>query len=273
MFAKRFDVRALALIAVLTLAYLLNPWADRPPERPGLTHLLNVKATLAFDGEVMEIDRTILCSAQEKATLTSAWATQLLPFQTMISEPTKDGGLLAIRISWTWCLLGQDVWVPGVEPGKELKAPEEHLPRFLWVDAPDPKERMWGEYYFSETALENPGNRLKILSPFRFSVPEHPPSPEAFEAALEQRKTEKALWPDGFPELVVDLSVYVFPKEEWSDLHKLERWLEMAKDRARLGAFDNVDPERLVDFLNRLPEEPGLHRCTRRQKRTIGCSP
>lgn len=204
---------------------------------------------MEFDGDRIDFDELVFCGQREAGTLTARPSMQSLPARSIVSRPTVDGGLLAFRLSWVVCSLGQSVWRAGVTPETEFRAPPEYLPPFLWVDAVVQHERTYGKEYLSESYFDALYARRRLLSPMRFSIPEHPPSEALIREALVQADREKARWVNdpakaGYKDLRADAFMFALPEAEWRDVEGI---------RERVSPSIPAEPEKLVEYLDAFP--------------------
>lgn len=166
------------------------------PKTSSTAHIVQVTAKLTFDRIPVEIDQLVSCGIRRTGTPTAGPFTILIPnrdghFPTEI----PGGGMIVMRLNDQICALQGDKWGSGF-PNRE--APEGWTPLLTWYDHRDLMQATEGIIYVSETALEAPNGRLKIIEPFRANVPEHPPS-EALIAEMLRQEEMQSLQPPGFP--------------------------------------------------------------------------
>lgn len=197
----------------------------REPTRHSLSHVVRVTATLSFDGHEVVLDDLIDCSAlwRETGDHRGYRDPVLKPSRTWIATPLPQGGMIVWLATDLVCFLMGDTWGSSRQP--EASVPPGWTPELHWYDHRDPQQAREGIIYVSETAITAPEGRLKILEPFRFTIPEHPASEPLIAEAARQTE-ERDFWL-GRPTSSLEKSSFFsfgrvpwtlrIPEQEWRD--------------------------------------------------------
>lgn len=233
---------------VVHLALNSIAWADTNGDRFSYEHLFRVTAKLEFDGQEIIVDDLIDCRSDYEG---PAYRAVQLPFETsrwQLPYPTADGGVLVINIMPNTCAAHADKWA-GV-PDVDAVFPDGWVPFMHWYDKRDPLKATFGEFYWSQAALEAVSGRLKVVENFQILYPDQ--SDEVVSLASRQA-VEREVWVGERPRVsgalfLRQLPVYYrLPRELWAN----EPEYRMAPDRPS-------DVVGLRAFLDQLPKREGL---------------
>ncbi len=194
--------------------------ADAEPS-DDYTHLLRIQVAVELDGKRIDLDNTIFCGNRPYGTDEIRKTKKPLPIQYRVLHPAGEAGLIIYNVSWILCSLGQSVWRPGITPEREFKAPEGYLPVFSWYNSKDLSDATFGEMYVSETSVTAPNARLRLLSPMRFSIPDHPPTRQQVLDAV--RRADIAVDHMRKRKLGVSGILITIDESDWSDAGELRQ--------------------------------------------------
>lgn len=221
-----------ALIAATTLLTACDAQDRRAgfPRYPG-DHVINVTATLSFDGEIIEVDHLVDCQGGLVSRSPDGQGFfQFEPDRYAIIDETAAGGMIMVPVRRGWCFLYESQWNQGIEDvvfiGEELRLPDGWVPVIEWRSERDPVkwvESGEGIGYVSMTAIENPNGRLRILEDFEITVMPLDDEAAVIEAARQAEEQDLGL---GSGEVRVQnrflgsdmRTVLRLPRDQWQSL-------------------------------------------------------
>lgn len=171
------------VIACLLVAGCARAESGKPLKRHPLAHVVQITASLTFDGKPVRIDDLIDCHAGYTGTPTSSPYMVFRQNRHRITHEVPGGGMISFGVSRELCYVNRDQWGRG---GASYSAPAAWTPVLEWYDHRDVMQRREGIIYLSETALTDPNGRLRITEPFTVRTPEHPASPALLAEAARQ---------------------------------------------------------------------------------------
>ena len=204
-------------------------------KRHPLAHVVRITATLEFDGERVQIDGLIDCYAGYTGTPTSSPRMVFKSRRSNVFSMLRGGGMIGFRVSREMCYLNGSEWGSALP---EKRAPDEWTPVIEYFDHRDLRLAETGIIYLSETALTDPNGRLKIVEPFRVTIPEHPASPELI-ARADAEHTTNDLWPNAELNKNSYVSIYAYRRLEWMLRFPEDRW-RSPRDTERYRRFKVV---------------------------------
>lgn len=232
------------ILSAITTAAL----AESSQQRFPYEHVFRVTATLTFEGEEIDVDDLIDCRSDYDGPASRAVQ---LPFETsrwQLPYPTADGGVLIINIMPNTCAAYAEKWA-GVSDSNAV-FPDGWVPFMHWYNKRDPLKASFGEYYWSQAALESASGRLKVVENFQILYPDQS---DEIVALAAQQTIERDIWIGEKPRLsralfLRQLPVYYrLPRAVWAN----EPEYRAAPDRPS-------DVAGLRNFLDQLPQGEGL---------------
>ncbi|MEM9062293.1 MAG: hypothetical protein AAGD13_17680 [Pseudomonadota bacterium] len=181
-----------SLLSLCILFALTACGRAEEPKRHPLAHVIQITASLTFDGKPVRIEDMIDCYMGYTGTPTSNPREVFKPNRHRITHEVPGGGMISFRVSRELCYVNGNQWGSGLP---SFSAPAEWTPVLEWYDHRDLRKRTWGMWYMSEGALKNPDGRLKIVEPFVVSTPEHPAT-EDLLAEVERQQVERYYYRD-----------------------------------------------------------------------------
>lgn len=171
-------------------------WPPPPPETPAgpsADHVIRYTAKLTFDGELVEFDELVHCRSEYRGRLFAGVSLKIDPVRRHVVRSVPGGGIIGFKPNREHCFQLGDAWGYG---GTHTEPPEGWTPVVEWFDHRDIRKAERGIVYMSERALTAKNGRLRIVEPFRLTIPEHPPS-EALLAEAARQAEERKFWLGG----------------------------------------------------------------------------
>ena len=180
----------LLISAILFVLLMLSQSTDAQEiKRHPAAHVIRITASMVFDGKPVEFDELVDCYASYTGTPTSGpWMT-FKPSRLRVATEVPGGGMITFIVPRELCYVNGNAW----GGAHDKTVPDDWTPALAWFNERNPLKADHGIWYLSETALNAPNGRLKIVRAFRVSVPEHPPSP-ALLADAERQKVDRDFW-------------------------------------------------------------------------------
>ncbi|MEL7515034.1 MAG: hypothetical protein AAGK03_10515 [Pseudomonadota bacterium] len=236
--------KVLAVIAIVAHTLInSNAWAETG-KRSSYDHVFRVTALLEFDGQSIKVDDLIDCRTNYTGPANRAVT---LPFETsrwQLPYATDGAGVLIINIMPNTCGAYAKKW-SGVAD-VDAVFPDGWVPFMHWYNTRDPLRATFGEYFWSQTALEAPSGRLKIVENFQILYPDQSDETNALAA---RQVVERDVWTGEKPRLNSALFLpkmpvyYRLPRVLWANEPAYQAAPDRLSDVAGLRAFLDQQPK------------------------------